>query len=111
MNDSINRHQAIEAIACAIWHYPNLSFLSDYDHAHELAEDALKRLSSEESGRKLGKWTATYSDYDDDVWVSWKCSNCDYVRKKGWKHTDDGKKPDALFCEICGTDMRGEQDE
>ena len=48
MNDSISRQQAIDVIACAIWHYPNLSFLSDYDHAHELAEDALKRLPSEE---------------------------------------------------------------
>ena len=61
--------------------------------------------------REKGKWIATYSDCGGDVWVSWKCSNCGYVRKKGWKHTDDGKKPDALFCEICGADMRGEQDE
>lgn len=49
MNDLINREQGIEAIAGAIWHYPNLNFLSDYDHAHELAEDALKRLPSVQS--------------------------------------------------------------
>jgi len=47
-DDVIYRQGAIEAVACAIWHYPNLSFLSDYDHAHELAEDALKRLPSAE---------------------------------------------------------------
>lgn len=50
-DDLIYRQAAIEAIACAIWHYPNLSFLSDYDHAHELAKDALKRLSSAEPER------------------------------------------------------------
>lgn len=61
--------------------------------------------------QKKGKWIATYSDCDGDVWVSWKCSNCGYVRKKGWKYTDDGKKPDALFCEMCNADMRGEQDD
>ena len=61
-----------------------------------------------EPERKKGKWTATYSDCGGDVWVSWKCSNCGYVRKKGWKYTDDGKKPDALFCEMCNADMRGE---
>ena len=32
--------------------------------------------------RKKGKWIATYSDCGGDVWVSWKCSNCGYVRKK-----------------------------
>lgn len=44
MSDLIDRQDAIETMAWAIWHYPNLSFLSDYGHAHELAEDALKRL-------------------------------------------------------------------
>lgn len=67
----------------------------------------LRDLPPAESEHKTGKWIATYSDCGGDVfiWVSWKCSNCGYVRKKGWKNTDDGKKPDALFCEMCGVDM------
>ena len=58
--------------------------------------------------RKKGKWIVTYSDCGGDVWVSWKCSNCNYVRKKGWEPTNDGEKPDVLFCEICGADLGGE---
>jgi hypothetical protein len=67
-------------------------------------------LPSAQPERK-GKWTATYSDCGPDVWVEWKCSECGYVRKKGWEHTKDAKNPDALFCEMCGADMRGEQDD
>ena len=73
--------------------------------------ESIQEVPSAEPERKKGKWTATYSDCGGDVWVLWKCSNCGYVRKKGWKYTDDGKKPDALFCEMCNTDMRGEQDD
>lgn len=61
--------------------------------------------------RKKGEWAPTYSDCGDDVWVVWKCSECGYVRKKGWDHTSDGERPDALFCEMCNADMRGEQNE
>lgn len=60
--------------------------------------------------REKGAWIATYSDCGADVCVTWKCCHCGYVRKKGWEHTDAGEKPDALFCEMCGEDMRGEQD-
>lgn len=93
----------------------------DCDVNHPIFEDTVgelmnaviqcyNNLPSAEPERKKGRWIATYSDCGGAfVWVSWKCSNCDYVRKKGWKNTDDGKKPDALFCEICGADMRGEQ--
>ena len=80
---------------------------SKWDWEEQYANCPLQEVEPE---CKKGKWIATYSDCDGDVWVSWKCSNCGYVRKKGWKYTDDGKKPDALFCEICGADMRGEQE-
>ena len=74
----------------------------------EALDMAIKALGQEPE-RKKGKWTATYSDCGGDVWVSWKCSNCGYVRKKGWEH-NGGEKPDALFCEMCNADMRGEED-
>ena len=69
--------------------------------------EKMEKLQSE---RPKGEWTPTYSDCGDDVWVVWKCSECGYVRKKGWDHTNGGEKPDALFCEMCGADMRGEQE-
>ena len=71
--------------------------------------EQLVKLSSAQPERKKGEWIATYSDCGGAVWVSWKCSNCGYVRKKGWEHTSDGNKPDARFCEICNADMRGEE--
>ena len=63
-----------------------------------------------EPERKTGRWIPTYEDCCADVWVKWKCSECGYVRKKGWKQTYDGAKPDALFCEMCNADMRGERE-
>ena len=97
--DTIYRQDAVDAI----------NELHDKSNAWlDLAVEALEKLPSAEPERKKGKWTVTYSDCGGDVWVSWKCSNCGYVRKKGWKYTDDGKKPDALFCEMCNADMRGE---
>ena len=83
--DCIERQAAIEAIACAIWHYPNLSFLSDYDHAHELAEDALKRLPPAEPEEVIPHRNYKYfSDY----WC--ECGN----------HL--GKKYEVTYCSDCG---------
>ena len=70
----------------------------------------IKKLPSVQPEHKTGRWIPTYEDCCADVWVKWKCSECGYVRKKGWKQTYDGAKPDALFCEMCNADMRGEQD-
>lgn len=50
-------------------------------------------------------------DYDNVRGINynrWMCSNCGYVRKRGWEHTSDGNKPRAKFCENCGADMRKE---
>ena len=113
MDDLISRQAAIDAIckACAngddyvkcVERRPESTFCDEIV--------ALRKLPSEESERKKGEWIATYLNCGGDVWVSWKCSNCGYIRKKGWKYTDDGKNPDALFCEMCNADMRGEQDD
>ena len=70
----------------------------------------IKKLPSVQPERKTGRWIPTYEDCCADVWVKWKCSECGYVRKKGWKQTYDGAKPDALFCEMCNADMKGEQE-
>lgn len=53
----------------------------------------------------LPRWLPRYSNCDDDIWVIWQCSHCGYVRKKGWIHTDAGREPKALFCEMCGRHM------
>lgn len=71
----INSQEAIDALASAIWHYPNPSFLSNYDHARELAEYALKQLPSAEPERKTGKWIPCSERLPDDirpVIVTWK---------------------------------------
>lgn len=102
-DDMVSRQVVIEMIKD--WNL-NQHIINEED-----AIDDVNALPSIEPEQKTGKWIATYSDSDGDVWVSWKCSNCGYVRKKGWKYTDDGKKPDALFCEMCNADMRGEQDD
>ena len=46
--DLISRADAIEAVANAIWHYPNECYynLNDFDMAEALAKDALKALPS-----------------------------------------------------------------
>lgn len=80
--------------------------ISDREEWEDVCATTVNEIKSAESERKTGKWIATYSDCGGDVWVSWKCSNCGYVRKKGWKYTDDGKKPNAIFCEMCNADMR-----
>jgi len=105
MSDLISRQASIDAIR----KLPNAGI--HWFVSAEAVFDALLELPSAQPERPKGEWTPTYSDCGDDVWVVWKCSECGYVRKKGWDHTNGGEKPDALFCEMCNADMRGEQDE
>ena len=96
MDDLISRQAAIEAIACAIWHYPNLSFLSDYDHAHELAEDALKRLPPAKPERKTGKWIKVGQSFVyPDKFRNYMCSECGC----------DIEKTKYNYCPWCGAKM------
>lgn len=99
MSDLISRQNTADAME---------RWLYDVEDRRTVRE-VVYELPSAEPERKKGKWTATYSDCGGDVWVSWKCSNCGYVRKKGWEH-NGGEKPDALFCEMCNADMRGTGD-
>ena len=109
MSDLISRQAAIGAVQSI----ERLATLPDNDAVVRMSavEYVLYHLPSAWPERKKGEWTPTYSDCGDDVWVVWKCSECGYVRKKGWDHTNGGEKPDALFCEMCNADMRGEQNE
>ena len=106
MNDLISRQQAIEAVR-AMQTYK--MFAGDDSLLVDQAgvQTELMMLPSIQPERKTGRWIPTYSDCGPDVWVVWKCSDCGYVRKKGWKQTSAGEEPDALFCEMCGADMRG----
>ena len=107
--DCISRTQAIDEIhEDADW---LASQGSDWQvERMERDKSILMSLPSVQPEHKTGRWIPTYEDCCADVWVKWKCSECGYVRKKGWKQTYDGAKPDALFCEMCNADMRGEQD-
>ena len=107
--DCISRTQAIDEIhEDADW---LASQGSDWQvERMERDKSILMSLPSAQPEHKTGRWIPTYEDCCADVWVKWKCSECGYVRKKGWKQTYDGAKPDALFCEMCNADMRGEQD-
>lgn len=58
-----------------------------------------------------GEWMMMVdSIFNGERFVEWTCSECGYVRNRGWRHTDDGKEPDAKFCENCGADMTGGAD-
>lgn len=100
-------------------HIPGVNdaeYIKKLEELHEIDKGIISKavakikMLSAQSERKTGRWIPTYEDCCADVWVKWKCSECGYVRKKGWKQTYYGAKPDALFCEMCNADMRGEQE-
>ena len=52
-----------------------------------------------------GKWMQKAEPVAGNYWVLWECSECGYVRTRGWAHTKDGRKPRAYFCERCSAEM------
>lgn len=101
MSDLINRQDVIEKA-----HLPTIE-----DAGYEVIRlDYVLSLPTEQPEREKGNWVQKRLNYDNDVWVRWECSRCGYLRKKGWKYILEAKKPEALFCEMCGADMRGEQE-
>lgn len=58
---------------------------------------------------KRGEWLMMIdSIFNGERFVEWSCSECRYVRKRGWRHTGGVEAQDAKFCENCGADMRPE---
>lgn len=82
------------------------------EDCRDAAESVIDDLPSVQS--KYGKWEP-YSQFYPEVnthWVSWECSECGYMRTKGWEGTTNGRCPTAKICENCGARMeRGEQHE
>jgi hypothetical protein len=97
MKDTIYREDAIKSMAKAIWHYPNELYpcLNSYEHAHDLAEQGLKFLSSAE--KKTGRWLKAMEGnaYRD------KCNRClkTYPNAYGYN-----------FCPNCGSKMEGKNE-
>lgn len=90
----VNRQEAIEGVANAIWHYPNHSVLNVYDKAHELAEYAFRQVVFVEPERKTGKWIES-KQRDRTI-----CSICGC-----WQ--DLKAKFLFSFCPNCGNPMDG----
>lgn len=116
--DLISREDAIEAVANAIWHYPNECYynLNDFDMAEALAKDALKALPSAEAEGSLkaikrqidehwylapsaeavqGEWGHMIVDGDGGShWYEYECSHCGEIVLRPYN-----------FCPNCGTEM------
>ena len=56
-----------------------------------------------------GEWVRDADLVDGDVWVRWSCSECGYVRTRGWEYTNAGAKPQAKLCENCGAKMNEQE--
>ena len=58
MSDLISRAEAIEAVANALWHYPNEQYrnFNDYGMSEALAKDALSALPSADAMQGVGKY-------------------------------------------------------
>ena len=55
---------------------------------------------------KQGEWMMVVNSiFNEERFVEWTCSECGYVHNRGWRHTNDGKNPNAKFCENCGAKM------
>lgn len=74
-------------------------------------EDAINKIPAADVVEVWhGEWVLSVYTVDiPDIhrWHEWHCSNCGYVRKAGWEHTEDGRKPDAQYCENCMAKMDG----
>ena len=67
--------------------------------------DAETRLMSLEPERKTGKWI----HIGGDEWCCDKCGNV-ITTEGSWEHPISEERK-AYYCNICGADMRGEQDD
>lgn len=90
--------------------------LNEYDKRHKGPPGGARKMIEEAPPADVrpvvkGEWMMMVdSIFNGERFVEWTCSECGYVRNRGWRHTDDGKEPDAKFCENCGADMTGGAD-
>lgn len=85
----------------------------DHEHAnmdfilgHECYKEWLETLPTADVEEvRHGMWVHNDDLVNSDIWRRWSCSECGYVRKRGWEHTSDGQKPRAKLCENCGAKM------
>ena len=105
MDDYISRNAALSALDDAERNNFHNSVLWP-DHVEECREVLRDVPASDVRPVKRGKWIQKAEQVGKDYWVLWECSECGYVRTRGWAHTQDGRKPKAYFCERCSADMR-----
>ena len=83
--------------------------ICDTDYAFDESE-ILRRMNAnavDAEPVKHGKWIVKQTFYKKIPVPHnvWSCSFCGYVRKHGWAATQEGQKPTAVVCEICGARM------
>lgn len=92
---------------------------AEFDYKQEIEEELQRSYEKmhppglmQNNSSHRAKWISQPVFYSTigSLWVKWQCGCCGYIRTAGWEHTEDGKKPKAIFCEKCGADMREEQD-
>ena len=101
----IDKTQALERICydCNDWSCTKKWPCADYAAIRDISAADVKPVVK-------GEWIREETVESGETWVKWRCDECGYVRKQGWKHTKDGEKPQANICENCGADMRGKND-
>lgn len=96
MDDYISRKAAIIGLAAS----------SLMPHQIDDAAEALRLVPAADVRPVVrGKWMQKAEPVAGNYWVLWECSECGYVRTRGWAHTKDGRKPRAYFCERCSAEM------
>lgn len=103
--DCISRQAAIDAIKELCQHYTPTKSVN-HPHMNFVIEE-LEHLPSAQPERENGSWIRWYETKKDDYGVEYiphcKCSKC------GTEY-DPHSSISISFCNVCGSDMRGEND-
>lgn len=114
MADYIKREDAVKTLMHLLFETAINSCGIDDEYAEVCEDIATNRVDGYVSAipaadvreNVYGIWMRDNDLVDGEVWCRWSCSECGYVRKRGWGYTSDGKKPRANLCENCGAVMR-----
>ncbi len=104
--DSININEKIDQAYEDGYETGYLQAKFDYEQEKEESRESGEQTHSSRPCRMIpaAAWKPEYTRYGDDLWIKWECSNCGYIRSKGWEH-NGGQKPKASFCECCGIEI------